>query len=137
MGSAQGARFFVPLAPVPKGRPRFARIGGGVRTRTDKRTKEFEARFALLASPFEPAEPYSGAVRVSFIFYLKAPKRKTRSSPSVKPDIDNLAKSALDSLEAGLWFLKGDQQVTELRASKCYAGEGQPVGIAVEVEPLS
>ena len=140
MGSAEGwqVRFWVQLEPVPKGRPRFSRAGGGVRTRTDKRTRAFEEQLSLLSARYAPPAPLAGPVRLSLEFVLSPPKRLRARvlrgeapEPAVKPDLDNLVKAVADALErSGRWFLKGDQQITHLLASKSY---GEPAGVWVEV----
>ena len=53
-----------------------------------------------------------------------APKRVIR--PTTKPDIDKLARAALDAL-TGVLFAD-DSQVVSLTAMKRFAGEGEPCG---------
>lgn len=53
-----------------------------------------------------------------------APKRVIR--PTTKPDLDKLARAALDAL-TGVLFAD-DSQVVSLTAMKRFAGEGEPCG---------
>lgn len=72
-------------------------------------------------------------VWVSVTFRLQrprsAPKRVLR--PTTKPDIDKLARAALDAL-SGVLFAD-DSQVVSLALSKQFAAEGQAPGAVFEV----
>jgi crossover junction endodeoxyribonuclease RusA len=78
------------------------------------------------------------AVAVQIVFYLARPKSapKRRAFPAVKPDVDKLARSALDSI-TGIVFAD-DSQVTDLALAKRY-GTPERVEIVVavmsEIEP--
>lgn len=65
--------------------------------------------------------PADGPVIVEIRFYLPPPKRlpKGRTRPTVRPDVDKLARSTLDAL-TGVAF-KDDSQVVHLAVSKYYA----------------
>lgn len=55
-------------------------------------------------------------------FALERPKTVKRKHPHVKPDLDKLIRSILDSgTTAGLW--KGDEQVIMINAFKTYSEE--------------
>lgn len=63
-----------------------------------------------------------GPLNVAITFYMPRPKSvpKSRTFPSVKPDLDKLIRSTLDGLtDSGLWH--DDAQVTHLIATKQYA----------------
>lgn len=67
--------------------------------------------------------PTSGPVEVYLRFYLRVPKslpKTKKKRPTKRPDIDKLARSALDAL-TGVIF-EDDSQVCKLAATKSYAG---------------
>ncbi len=113
-----------------KGRPRFARVGGYIRTYTDKETTSYEEhiRQSFIASgqaPFQEGE----ALSVSIIAFAAIPsscsnkKKKEmlagKIRPIKKPDPDNIAKIVLDSLNKVAF--KDDTQVIHLSVEKWYA----------------
>ena len=112
----------VPGPPRGKGRPRFARVGNGVRTFTDSKTESFEVLVALCARTVLPRETLEPPIAVEIAAVLPLPKtrRKLACAPApVKPDIDNIAKACLDGLSAHF----RDEHVTGIVASKRYAAE--------------
>ncbi len=114
----------VPGPPRGKGRPRFARVGMGVRTFTDARTESFEALVALCARTVLPREMLEPPIVVEIAAVLPLPKskRKLACMPApVKPDADNIAKAGLDGLSAHF----RDEHVTGLITTKRYAAEGE------------
>lgn len=109
----QPIEFVVLMDPVAKGRPRFWKG----RVLTDRKTRAFEKAFKLAAAKHRPAQPIDGPVQVSLLFQVKKPKSVKREYPSVKPDVDNFAKAALDALSD---FWKDDSQIIRLYARKRY-----------------
>lgn len=121
--------FTVPVRPVPKERPRFARMGKFIRTYTPKRTHDYEgliadaARFAL-GSARPTDRPV--AVRLTFAFaYAKSWSKKKREAaargelfPYAAGDTDNLAKLALDAVNGVIWT--DDRKVVRIEAQKVY-----------------
>lgn len=67
-------------------------------------------------------------VRVTFYFAKPRSAPRKRTEPCVKPDLDKLARAALDSL-TGIAY-EDDAQVVQLEARKMY---GSPERIEVEV----
>lgn len=65
--------------------------------------------------------PFEGPVKVDLLFAFKARTRRECAQYRVcKPDIDNLAKAALDALtDSGAW--NDDSQVVQMHAAKMYA----------------
>jgi Holliday junction resolvase RusA-like endonuclease len=115
--------------PQPKARPRIARGGKGVFT--PKATKSYEQYVAhVSALEMRRAPPLDEPVIIHIMFCFALPKTPSVRSRIMsegclhtkKPDIDNLAKSVLDGLQAGGVF-SDDKQVVELRAAKVYAIE--------------
>lgn len=122
--------FEVPGKVIGKGRPRLNSYTGVVYTPT--RTKDYETlveQYFLLKYPrFKPLE---GRIKVNIIAYFSIPKTTKKSeinemlenniSPTKKPDIDNIVKSILDSMNK--FAFKDDNQITKLEVEKKYALE--------------
>ena len=122
--------FEVPGKIIGKGRPRLNSYTGVVYTPT--RTKDYESlveQYFLLKYPrFKALE---GRIKVSIIAYFSIPKTtkkadinemlKNNISPTKKPDIDNIVKSILDSMNK--FAFKDDNQITKLEVEKKYSLE--------------
>ena len=125
--------FFVPGAPVGKGRPRAARRGAGVVMFTPEKTAGYEALVAATA-----AAALAGAMRIGTSQLLDGPlaamlemqfpvpsswskAKRARALAGVewhtsKPDADNVAKAILDACN-GVVF-RDDSQIVMLTATK-------------------
>jgi len=122
--------------PIGKGRPRFTRQG---RTYTPTKTKEYEQKLkaaAIEAMKDQDREPTELPCRVQILAQFEIPKSwpKYKKNAALlnegnykpgKPDIDNIAKAALDAMN-GVVF-KDDALVHTLEVRKRY---GQPLLIA-------
>ena len=122
--------FEVPGKVIGKGRPRLNSYTGVVYTPT--KTKDYESlveQYFLLKYPrFKTLE---GRIKVSIIAYFSIPKATKKSdinemlenntSPTKKPDIDNIVKAVLDSMNK--FAFKDDNQITKLEVEKKYALE--------------
>ena len=122
--------FEVPGKVVGKGRPRLNTYTGIVYTPT--KTKDFESlveQYFLLKYPkFKMLE---GRIKVSIVAYFSIPKNTKKSdinemldnniSPTKKPDIDNIVKAVLDSMNK--FAFKDDNQITKLEVEKRYSLE--------------
>lgn len=122
--------FEVPGKIIGKGRPRLNSYTGVVYTPT--RTKDYESlveQYFLLKYPrFKVLE---GRIKVSIIAYFSIPKTTKKAdinemlenniSPTKKPDIDNIVKSILDSMNK--FAFNDDNQITKLEVEKKYAIE--------------
>ena len=122
--------------PIGKGRPRFTRAG---RTYTPAKTKAYELelrRVALEAMRDAEIKPTEVPCRVSILAQFEIPKSWPKHKQQAallkgsiykpgKPDIDNIAKAALDAMN-GIVF-KDDALVSKLEVEKRY---GQPLLIA-------
>jgi len=124
--------FAIPGPPVAKGRPRFARVGGFVRTYTPKGTVVYEklvAMYARQAMQAAAKKPVAGPVVVGIDIHLEPPaswSKKKRADallglthPTSKPDLDNFTKVVLDACNEILWI--DDSQVVSLRITKKFA----------------
>ena len=122
--------FEVPGKITGKGRPRVNSYTGIVYTPT--KTKDYETlveQYFLLKYPrFKALE---GRIKVNIIAYFSIPKTTKKSdinemlenniSPTKKPDIDNIVKAILDSMNK--FAFKDDNQITKLEVEKKYAIE--------------
>ena len=122
--------FEVPGKVVGKGRPRLNTYTGIVYTPT--KTKDYETlveQYFLLKYPkFKMLE---GRIKVSIVAYFSIPKNTKKSdinemldnniSPTKKPDIDNIVKAVLDSMNK--FAFKDDNQITKLEVEKIYSLE--------------
>lgn len=122
--------FEVPGKVIGKGRPRLNSYTGAVYTPT--RTKDYESlveQYFLLKYPrFKILE---GRIKVNIIAYFSIPKTTKKTeinemldnniSPTKKPDIDNIVKVVLDSMNK--FAFRDDNQITKLEVEKKYALE--------------
>lgn len=130
--------FEIPGKITGKGRPR-------VNTQTaiaytPAKTKEYEElvkQYFILK--YRRINPLEGRIKIEMKAYFGIPKNTSKKqkeemlnnhiSPTKKPDIDNIVKIILDSLNK-LAF-KDDNQITKLEVEKLYAEE-EKVYIKVE-----
>lgn len=125
---------FIPITPVPKGRPRFSRYGHSY---TPSKTREYEALVSLWYEK-HCNECFEDAIRVYLTFYMPIPKSTPNSKRTMmivndikhtkKPDTDNLVKGLLDALNG--YAYKDDSQITVLHAEKKY---GVATGIRLKI----
>ena len=122
--------FEVPGKVVGKGRPRLNTYTGIVYTPT--KTKDYETlveQYFLLKYP--KLKMLEGRIKVSIVAYFSIPKNTKKSdinemldnniSPTKKPDIDNIVKAVLDSMNK--FAFKDDNQITKLEVEKKYSLE--------------
>ena len=119
--------FVVPGQPVAKGRARTSAHGGHF---TPKKTRVYENQVAAYASEAMYGKlPWGGPIEVSIEAYMMIPsswgfkKRLTaiagQIQPIVRPDLDNIEKSALDGINKIVFV--DDCQVTKVTKFKAYA----------------
>jgi len=121
--------FHIHTIPVPKGRPKFSKIGGFVRTYTPKKTQDFETEVREAAKQAMNREPLETPLAVYLYFRLPIPKSYPKKRiaaclsgserPTKKPDLDNLAKSVLDALNGVIY--QDDSQIVSLHMTKVYS----------------
>lgn len=114
--------FVVNGKPIGKQRPRTVhnKYTGKTLTYTPDKTKAYENEVAK-AYRRKSSDTFKNAVSVNIIVFVKQPKKLTYSNPTVKPDIDNIAKTILDGLN-GIAY-SDDKQVVKLSIVKCYGNE--------------
>lgn len=122
--------FRVEGEPAPKGSKRH--VGNGRLIESSKKLPAWMQAVKQEATKNRPSEPIDAPVSVFMDFYLPRPKRPRYDVPAVKPDVDKLARSVLDALEAA-GVLTNDSRVTKLRATKHYANTATPPGADITI----
>lgn len=127
----------IPGQPVAKNRPRFARIGKGVRTYSDQGDEEQLWVMVARQQLKELAvQRFSGAVAMNITFWMKRPanhfgsgknagvlKSSAPAAPITKIDLDNGIKWVGDVLNhCNVW--QDDSYVVGIDAKKRYALPG-------------
>ena len=116
--------------PVGKGRPRFARRGNFVSTYTPQKTKSYEDEIRMMAkAAMGSNELLDTPVTVAIYIRVGIPKSFSKQKrkdalagilkPTKKPDLDNVAKCFLDSMNEIVYL--DDKQVVNLHVTKVYA----------------
>lgn len=119
--------FWIETIPQGQRRPRFARIGQGVRTYDDSKSVSYkdDIRQQILSKPHSLM---TGPVSMILEFRMVRPKAhygKHGLKPNrpfyctTKPDLDNLVKAVKDAMKGVI--LLDDNIVCELKANKTYA----------------
>ena len=140
--------FFVPGAPVGKGRPRAARRGAGVVMFTPGKTADYErlvaataaaalscdalAAHQLLDGPLEAVLEMRFPVPASWSKARRARALAGAEWHTSKPDADNVAKAVLDACN-GVVF-RDDSQIVMLTATK---GFSEAPGVRVVIRECS
>lgn len=134
--------FTVHGLPAPQGSKRH--VGSGIMVESSKAVGPWreavraETQAAVTAAGGRP----KGPVRVDLTFRLPRPRghfgrRGLLPSaplyPTVRPDLDKLARAALDGMVTG-GAIRDDADVVELRVVKDYADDLYPPGLTVAVQ---
>lgn len=135
--------FTIPGKPTGKGRPRFSRYG---HTYTPEQTTNYENLVKVCFKQAYPrAEPFPQKIELCAdikAYYpipastSKIKKQKMKDGvykPTVKPDVDNVTKIILDSLNGIAYH--DDAQIVVLRAEKLYSDEPH-VDVMIGVLPF-
>lgn len=114
--------------PHPKERPRVTMVAGHPKIYTPRATQEYEKEISAAWGKANGHLPYTGPVVVRIVLGMKIPKGSSKAKikkmldrqirPTVKPDVDNCAKSILDALN-GLAYVD-DNQIVSLTVRKFY-----------------
>lgn len=131
--------FVIPGKPTGKGRPRFNRKTG--RTYTPKETAVYEraVQKAYLATSYGVCltGPIRAKITACYSIPMSWPNKKKEAAlsgkilPTVKPDLDNVAKAVLDALN-GIAY-DDDSAVVQLIICKSYA---YPPCVVVALEEM-
>ena len=118
-------RFQIPGKPVPKGRPRFNMKTGRIYTPKKTLDEELRIRTWFAENHYHQFIKYSdfkGPVKIELIYLLPFPSHLNKTEKiercfhSIKPDIDNLVKLTIDSINKILF--NDDSQIVEISAFK-------------------
>ncbi len=107
--------FVVHIQPIGKGRPRF----GNGHVYTPQETVMFESAFTAMSRKYKPIHPLAIPIALELEFHFIKPRTSKRKFHSVKPDCDNLIKSAIDSMNKH--FFNDDAQIVKITATKFYS----------------
>lgn len=132
---------FVPIAPVPKGRPRFTKSGIAY---TPKETREYETsvRRYIRNAYGRDTMPMDGFLSIYLEFILPRPKTKPKQwFSNTKPDLDNYIKALLDAMDfktkssAGipLGVMTNDSKASSINATKRYNIEEETPGTYIKI----
>lgn len=117
--------------PIPQG---SMRVFNGHITHASSRLKAWRKQIAEAIAALGE-QPFSGAVRAWLYFRLPRPKTAKRPLPTVKPDVDKLARAVFDACEmAGI--VRTDAQIVGFYADKRYAEE-LPPHVKIYLEELN
>lgn len=138
--------FFIEEKPIPKGRPKFRRVGQTVFPYTPPKTARWEELIANVAEAYAPEHPLKCAIEVRLDFLLLCPvswsgrKRRQHHQQvhAQRPDIDNLVKAVLDGLspdpnEPRKTLFLDDGQIARITAGKCW--DMMREGVRIRVRP--
>ena len=129
------ATFTVAGTPVAKGRPRLGKFG----TYTPEKTVNYENLVKLSYADQCENQKLNGYLIATIIAYMPIPKSTSKKNrqqmidgtilPDKKPDVDNIAKGILDSLN-GIAY-DDDSAVVTLHVAKQYS-ENPRVAVSIE-----
>lgn len=125
-------RLTIEGEPVGKGRPRVTTRGSFAHAYTPKKTKNYERQVMnAFLDKYNYSDQLSGPIEASIMSYFPIPKSTNKKNKALmisnkifhtkKPDIDNIAKSVLDSLN-GLAYAD-DSQIVKLSGEKLYSDQ--------------
>ena len=135
--------FTVPAVPVAQPRPRATNVGKTharmYEAESDHPVHTFKALVKLVArDALADGKPLTGplSAMMRFVFPRLSSARKGtgRVIKSTRPDLDNLAKSVLDSLNNLAY--KDDGQVQHLTIEKLHAGPDEQPSVWVCIEEI-
>ena len=127
-----GVAFRVNGDPAPQGSKRgFSRVGSTHVVMVEASTKVKPWRAAVVDAAVDAMNgraPLAGPVTVMVSFRLAKPKSVKRDLPSVRPDLDKLARSTMDALTTAQ-VVADDSQVCDLWVSKRYGIPGADITV--------
>ena len=127
---SESITFTVNAVPAPQGSKRH--VGRGILVESSAKVGPWRDSVVFAArGVMRGRGPFEGAVAVSITFRLPKPKTVKRDLPSVRPDLDKLARSTCDALTTAQ-VIVDDAQICDLWVSKRY---GLP-GATVTVGPI-
>lgn len=127
-------RCFVRGEPRAKGSKKaFVQKGRPIIVDSNPNTRSWQRLIQDRVSAEFKGEPWAGPLEVSLVFgFVRPASAKKRRMPSVRPDLDKLARAVLDALEAARVMLD-DAQVVSMSVLKEYL---EIPGVQIEVRKL-
>lgn len=124
----------IPGSPAPQGSKRH--VGRGIMIESSKNVGPWRERIALAAhNAMGGRTLIDGPITLDLAFVLPRPKsapKRTTPPATKRPDLDKLARAALDALTNVMFG--DDSQVTSLRCSKRLAGIDETPGLTIALE---
>lgn len=126
-------RFSVDGKPFGKERPKFARQGNFVKTYTPQNTLLHEEEVAIMYAKVAKGQRFAKGkpLDIEIIAYYPIPKSTSKKKrkemlehrlrPTVKTDLDNVAKLIYDALNGVAWY--DDNAIVDARVQKFYSDE--------------
>lgn len=121
--------FTVYGEPTAQGRPKFARIGNGVRAYDPAKSRDYKQSVRAAALEVKPDVLLEGALSLVVMAYRTVPKSFSKKKaaqaiaqeiqPTTRPDLDNIIKGIKDALKGVIW--RDDSQVVNISAAKWYS----------------
>lgn len=139
-------KFTILGEPQGKGRPRFQKAGQYVRTYTPDKTVAYEnlvkLEYRRQCGDYKFEKEQQLDVRIAAYYSIpKSASKKKRSQmltnelrPTKKPDVDNVVKGVLDSLNQIAYH--DDVQVVDCQLRKFYGENPRVVVVIKEAAPL-
>lgn len=124
---------FIPVKPVPASRPRISRYGNYYpKTYTDFRKETFK-----FLQQFQNKRKANPDAEYSVVLEIICKKPKEPSNDYPRGDVDNYAKSYLDSITYAQIAWGDDTQIVDLRVKKRYQKEGEDYGAKIKIKQLT
>lgn len=136
--------FTVAGEPVGKGRPCFSTYGGHIHARTPQKTVVYEnlIRLEYQRQCGRNRFPDTAMLRVHIKAFYSIPTSKSKKQkaamaeglirPTKKPDLDNITKAVLDSLNGIAYH--DDVQIVDATIQKWYSDQPR---VEVEIEEIA
>lgn len=131
----------IPGKPQGKARPRFARVGKGVRTYNTEETESYEGLVKMISNQaMQGKSMFLGQVSMKIFAFYPMPKMSKSKEimaesgqirPVVKPDWDNVGKLISDAMNGIVY--KDDKQIVEASVSKRYSHKPGVLVIVQEI----
>lgn len=118
--------------PAPQGSKARGRHGGLYEMSSKKLKPWREAIFWTMKASETSRDMITGPVGAEIEFIMPRPASCKRDLPTVRPDLDKLARAMLDALKTGGAY-GDDGQVTRLIVSKRYPFNGERPGARVRI----
>ena len=141
----RSVKFEIPGEPKGKGRPRFAKRGNYVQTYTPDATANYENLVKVMYYNAGGKQKLEGPLAVRIDAFFQIPKSKSKAvqnemrthwqRPTIKCDVDNIAKIVLDGLNNVAF--DDDKQVVQLVVLKWYDDRPRVVVSVREIQERS